>query len=86
MKKMTPKDLVTVRELYSLVDEKMSSLYEGVGKIEERLGRVEVRQGVMQETIRIETRNAAILFSAATSIILMIIGSLITYFLKGGVR
>lgn len=79
MQEMTPKDLVTVRELYSLVDEKMSS-------IEERLGRVEVKQAVLQETMRNESRNAAILFSAATSIILMIIGSLITYFLKGGVR
>ena len=77
MKNMTPKDLVTVRELYSLVDEKMSS-------IEERLGRVEVKQAVLQETMRNESRNAAAMYSTVISIVITVIGALVTFYLRGG--
>lgn len=80
MKKMTPKDLVTVRELYSLVDEKMSS-------IEERLGKVEVNQAVLQQTVKNEARIASSIYSAVISIVIGVLTGVITYFIvKGGGR
>lgn len=87
---MTKNQEVTIREVYNLVDTKISEVKSSIQRLDDkfmaleagRLTRVETRVAEMYATHAIETRNTSFWVAFITSVVTGILILIAKYFLK----